>query len=131
MGFLDNVKKNLGVGGKDQDQDGATAAPEGADDANTAGSPAVGATGRQDAAGGAGANLQDTDTSVTQDAEAARPGAAQAQPGQPRQVMVEPGDTLAGIAAQFGVSVDALLLANADTVPNPDLIYPGQVLRLP
>jgi len=32
---------------------------------------------------------------------------------------------------QFGVDLDALIAVNADTVPNPDHIYPGQVLRLP
>jgi LysM repeat protein len=46
-------------------------------------------------------------------------------------VVVEAGDTLAGIAVQFGVDLEALIAANADTVPNPDLIYPGQVIRLP
>jgi LysM repeat protein len=45
--------------------------------------------------------------------------------------VVEAGDTLSGIAVQFGVDLGALIAVNADTVPNPDLIYPGQVLRLP
>jgi nucleoid-associated protein YgaU len=47
------------------------------------------------------------------------------------EVVVEAGDTLRGIAVQFGVDLNALIVVNADTVPNPDVIYPGQVLRLP
>ncbi|HEY8700660.1 MAG TPA: LysM peptidoglycan-binding domain-containing protein [Arthrobacter sp.] len=47
------------------------------------------------------------------------------------EVMVEAGDTMAGIARQYGVDVAELIAVNADTVPNPDHIYPGQVLRLP
>ncbi|WP_311213735.1 MULTISPECIES: LysM domain-containing protein [unclassified Arthrobacter] len=65
-------------------------------------------------------------------AEAAA-GAGQPGPVAPRvtEVVVEQGDTMSGIAAQFGVDLGALIAANADTVPNPDQIYPGQVLRLP
>ncbi|MET3901670.1 LysM domain-containing protein [Paenarthrobacter sp. 4246] len=66
---------------------------------------------------------------------AAEAAAVAGQPGPvaPRvtEVVVEQGDTLSGIAAQFGVDLGALIAANADTVPNPDRIYPGQVLRLP
>ncbi|WP_223940669.1 LysM peptidoglycan-binding domain-containing protein [Arthrobacter sp. StoSoilB22] len=29
------------------------------------------------------------------------------------------------------MDLGSLIAANADTVPNPDRIYPGQVLRLP
>ena len=45
---------------------------------------------------------------------------------------VQSGDTLFKIAKAQGVSGGwkALADANADTVPNPDLIYPGQVLSL-
>ncbi len=42
---------------------------------------------------------------------------------------VQPGDTLGAIAERFGVTVEALAAANALT--NPDLIYPGQELRIP
>lgn len=38
------------------------------------------------------------------------------------------GDTLSGIAAKFGTSVDALVSING--IANKNLIYPGQVLRL-
>ncbi|HHV62403.1 MAG TPA: LysM peptidoglycan-binding domain-containing protein [Firmicutes bacterium] len=43
--------------------------------------------------------------------------------------VVQPGDTLAGIAARFGTTVEAI--ARANNITNPDLIYVGQVLRIP
>jgi len=39
------------------------------------------------------------------------------------------GDTLSGIASEFGVSVDSLVAANG--IANPDLIYAGQTLVIP
>src|SRR5690606_39252201 len=45
-------------------------------------------------------------------------------------VTVRSGDTLSGIAARNGVSLGALLAANPQ-IRNPDLIHPGQVVRLP
>ena len=39
------------------------------------------------------------------------------------------GDTLAAIAERHGV--DRSTLAELNQIDNPDLIYPGQVLRLP
>lgn len=44
------------------------------------------------------------------------------------QCVVDPGDTLSGIAAQFGISLDRIIAVNPGI--NPDLIYPGQVLNL-
>ena len=41
--------------------------------------------------------------------------------------VVEYGDTLSGIAAQFGTTVERLVSANG--ISNPDLIYSGQVLK--
>lgn len=43
------------------------------------------------------------------------------------QCVVEDGDTLSAIAAQFGTSVDHLVAVNGLT--DPDTIYPGQVLN--
>jgi LysM repeat protein len=42
---------------------------------------------------------------------------------------VQAGDTLSGIADQFGVDLEAL--AEANDITDPDLIYPGQVLIIP
>lgn len=46
------------------------------------------------------------------------------------QCIVDPGDTLGGIAAQYGITVERLLAVNPELRGNPDLIYPGQVLSL-
>lgn len=43
---------------------------------------------------------------------------------------VQPGDTLAGIAARFGVTVEAILEANPQ-ITNPDLIQVGQEIIIP
>lgn len=46
---------------------------------------------------------------------------------------VQPGDTLSGIAAAYGVQggYQAIAAANSDIIVNVDLIYPGQVLNIP
>jgi LysM repeat protein len=46
-----------------------------------------------------------------------------------RQVTVQPGDTLRGIAKQVGASFEEIARING--IQNPDLIYPGQVLNVP
>lgn len=46
-----------------------------------------------------------------------------------RTYTVRPGDTLSAIARRFGTSVQAL--AQLNLIPNPSLIYAGQVLCLP
>lgn len=43
--------------------------------------------------------------------------------------VVQPGDTLSGIARRYGTSYQ--ILAALNTIPDPDLIYPGQTIRLP
>lgn len=42
---------------------------------------------------------------------------------------VQRGDTLSGIAAQFGTTYQ--VIAQINGIANPNLIYPGQVLRIP
>ncbi|WP_347108137.1 LysM domain-containing protein [Paenarthrobacter sp. S56] len=152
MGFLDNVKKNLGLGDKDHHPDESAqqqaaedtaAVGVSASDTSAAEAAAAQAAEQQEAANAAASQeahdvgLEPEDPEVRQAGqEAAVEAAAEAgQPGRvaPRvtEVVVEPGDTMAGIAAQFNVDLGALIATNADTVPNPDAIYPGQVLRLP
>src|SRR5690554_2745455 len=46
------------------------------------------------------------------------------------EVTVRSGDTLWGIAAGNGVSLDALIAANPQ-IRNPDLIHPGQTVHMP
>lgn len=43
---------------------------------------------------------------------------------------VKTGDTMSGIAAKFGISLSELLKANPQ-IKNPDLIYTGQVIKIP
>lgn len=53
-------------------------------------------------------------------------------PGTPsaeKTYTVQPGDTLWGISQLYGITVNQLVQLNG--IANPDLIYPGQVLRLP
>ena len=40
----------------------------------------------------------------------------------------QPGDTLSGIAAQYGTSVSNLVALNG--IANPDVIYAGQTIRI-
>jgi nucleoid-associated protein YgaU len=42
---------------------------------------------------------------------------------------VQPGDTLSGIAEQFGVNY--MEIARANGIENPDLIHPGRVFTIP
>jgi LysM repeat protein len=59
------------------------------------------------------------------------PGPGPVPPPQPggRTHVVQPGETLFSIALRYGVSVQAIALAN--NLPNPNFIYPGQVLIIP
>lgn len=43
---------------------------------------------------------------------------------------VQRGDTLSGIAQQYGVSLQSLISANPQ-ISNPNLIYPGQTVQIP
>lgn len=54
---------------------------------------------------------------------------ASATPSEPQEYVVQSGDTLSGIAAQFGVSLEALITANA--LIDPDVLAVGQIIRLP
>ena len=44
--------------------------------------------------------------------------------------MVQPGDTMSGIAQKFNVTLAALEAANPQ-VSDPNLIYPGQLPTIP
>lgn len=51
------------------------------------------------------------------------------QPGGECYAIVKPGDTLGGIAKEYGVSVDELIRANG--IEDPNLIYVGQKFLIP
>ncbi len=130
MGLLDNVKKNLGFGGKDASERSEAAPVDQSAASQAAEDAAAVEVSAADKAAAEAAAAQ-----AARQQEAADAAAATGQPGPvaPRvtEVVVEQGDTMDGIAAQYGVDLGALIATNADTVPNPDRIYPGQVLRLP
>lgn len=44
--------------------------------------------------------------------------------------IVQPGDTLSGIAEKFGITLSNLERANPQ-ITNPDLIHPGEVVYIP
>lgn len=48
-----------------------------------------------------------------------------------KKYIAQPGDTFSGVAAQFGISTDALLAANIARVTNWNNINPGFVLNIP
>lgn len=122
MGFLDGLKKNLGF-----DKAGQKAAERASETPQEAVEASTGETvQRSGPEPSAEAEALAASGPVASDA-----GAAAASAGQVTEVVVEADDTLSGIAMQFGVDLDALIAVNTDTVPNPDHIYPGQVLRLP
>jgi murein DD-endopeptidase MepM/ murein hydrolase activator NlpD len=47
------------------------------------------------------------------------------------QYLVQPGDTVSGIAAHFHISPDSILWANAKLEDNPDQLSLGQTLNIP
>ena len=55
---------------------------------------------------------------------------AHCPPGFTDRYTVVPGDTMFFIAQRFGVSLNALIAANPH-IPNPNLIFPGDVLCVP
>lgn len=48
--------------------------------------------------------------------------------GAPRYYVVRPGDMVVSIADRYGLELDDLL--NLNRLENPNIIYPGQILRL-
>lgn len=44
---------------------------------------------------------------------------------------VESGDNLSKIGAKYGITWKAIYDANRDIISNPDLIHPGQELKIP
>lgn len=61
--------------------------------------------------------------------QASDPVVVAAAPSLPSEHVVKAGDTLFGIAQQYGVSLESLMAAN--TLINPDVLNVGQVIALP
>jgi murein DD-endopeptidase MepM/ murein hydrolase activator NlpD len=49
----------------------------------------------------------------------------------PQTYVVASGDTMSKIASRFGVSLDDLIAANRETVPDPDRLDVGDILIIP
>jgi LysM repeat protein len=49
----------------------------------------------------------------------------------PQAYVIKEGDTLSKVAKKFGVTLDALLAANKDTIKNPDKIAVGDTIIIP
>jgi LysM repeat protein len=94
--------------------------------------------------GGPGANPFGRDATATPTLPASGPGTTPSPAGQetptptaeqptptanPETYTVQEGDTLSAIAEQFGLTIADLVAAN--DLADPDLIFPGQVLRIP
>jgi len=87
---------------------------------------------RNPALGEAAFAIERVQAALQPPAEAAPEAAPEPAPEQ--TYTVADGDTLSGIAAQFYGSADEwprIFEANRDQLDNPDLIYPGQTLRIP
>ena len=48
-----------------------------------------------------------------------------------REHVVKQGDTLTKIAKKHKVTVERLVRANAQEISDPDLVHPGQIVRIP
>ncbi|GGK64929.1 LysM peptidoglycan-binding domain-containing protein [Ornithinimicrobium pekingense] len=122
MGFFDKVRDVLTTSDAERARTAQGRDAAGTSEAQAAGHAAAQATeaapqasGEQDGPAGAGAD--------------AGSGSTASQPTTYRTHTVRHGDTLAGIAEHHGV--DAAAMAELNRIDNPDLIYPGQVLRVP
>lgn len=62
---------------------------------------------------------------ANQTPDPARPGAVSAA----REYVVQPGDTLSGIAVSYGTTIETLIQLN--DIANPDALEVGQIIRLP
>jgi murein DD-endopeptidase MepM/ murein hydrolase activator NlpD len=56
--------------------------------------------------------------------------ATEAEPAETRTYVVQPGDTVIGLAARFGLTPETILSANPSLAGNPDLLKLGQELQI-
>lgn len=149
MGFLDNIKDALTTDDKERADKKAAEAKHNAEEAQKQAAEAQAKldAARKDEATAAEAAMSDEEKAARAKAEADKAAAekaaadkaaadktaaAKAAAPAPHAAVtytVKPGDTLSGIAAKYGVSY--MDIARANNIPNPDLIYPGQVFTIP
>lgn len=78
---------------------------------------------------GAGTTPSDEAIDTTTDTPSDSTTPADTPGGEPVMYTVKSGDTLSAIASRFGTTVKAI--ADANNIPDPNLIFVGQVLRIP
>ena len=79
-------------------------------------------------------NVQSGSSSTAPAPAAPTPASPAPTPAAPRTYTVVAGDSLSKIAKKFygdGTKWKRIFEANRETVKNPDLIHPGQVLTIP
>jgi nucleoid-associated protein YgaU len=79
-------------------------------------------------------NVQSGSSSTAPQAPAAQPGASPGTTGQIQTYVVAKGDSLSKIARQYYGDANQwrrIYDANRDQISNPDLIHPGQSLKIP
>ena len=142
MGFLDDVRKNIENAVEDVKDNvsealhlpGAEQGQANVQDQSAEASteqPAEASVPADDLSAVVPVAEEATQQDVAPVAEAGVPAAVpEAAVAAPVEVSVQEGDSLSAIAAANGVDLDSLIAANPE-IENPDLIYPGQVLRLP
>jgi hypothetical protein len=81
--------------------------------------------------GGDGDDGSPTPSASATASPTARPSPSPSPSPTPLVYVVQSGDTLSKIAAQFGVSLDDLIAANAETVPDPNNIKVGDQIVIP
>ena len=126
MGFLDNVKDALKDAVSTQTSKDAAAKKDDVvvDRADT--------TSADDSAPPAPPTIPvdtDTDSADTEPTTEATTGPVQPAEARFETYTVKSGDTLSEIGARFGVSYQEI--AKLNSIENPDLIFPGQVFRIP
>lgn len=121
MGFFDKVKDVLTTSDKERRDKAAKGAATAQDDAAQPRREAV----EKQAAADEKAVVAQEGTADEQAGGAAERTEATSY----RTCTVQPGDSLADIAARHGV--DEREMATLNNLDNPDLIYPGQVFKVP
>ncbi|WP_050668897.1 LysM peptidoglycan-binding domain-containing protein [Luteipulveratus halotolerans] len=121
MGLLGDIKDNLFPDEQDKADKAKSEAKDAADEAKKKADEAKQAQAEADKASGKTTPAQPTSAP-------AQPKAAPA-PASSKTYTVKKGDTLSEIGQRFGVSWHKI--AEVNNIENPDLIYPGQVFKIP
>lgn len=122
MGLLDDIKDNLFPDEQDKADKAQQEARDAANEAKKKADEAKQAQAEADKASGKSAPAQPTSAPKPAPAE---PVSAPAV----KTYTVKKGDTLSEIGQRFGVSWHKI--AEVNNIENPDLIYPGQVFKIP